>query len=194
MNKLDRIFVFVFLMFSVLGIAQEKVEREHRILKSQFPPIVYHKAALGDHVKKMRYYKEVATEQVVYSTKFKKDRLHYQMFYTEEGTLKSVAFAIKQIDVPDTVYALFETYFNGTFDSWKLVEMDQLYPVASKDLETETFSNAFQNLMLSSILYKLVVKGKQDAQKVHQEFWFTAEGKFVSSRDMLPANHDRVLY
>lgn len=192
MNKIKVSVVFIFLF--AFGFSQEKIEREHRILKSQFPPIVYHKETLGGHIKRMRYYKEVAAEQVVYSTKFKKDRLHYQMTYTKEGDLKSVGFSIRQIDVPDDVYMRFETYFNGSYDTWKLVKMDQLYPVASKDLETKTFSNAFQNLMLPSILYKLVVKGKKDAQKVHQEFWFTAEGKFLSLRDMLPANYDRVLY
>lgn len=194
MKKLNNCLFVAFLFFMVWGFSQERVEREHRILKSQFPPIAYPKDALGDNVKKLRYYKEVAADHIVYSTKFKKDRLHYQMKYTKEGELQSVAFFINEIDVPTDVYAQIVTFMDASFDEWKLMKMAQLYPVETKDLEAQAYKNAFQNLMVPNVRYKLEVKGKKDSKREQMEFWFTATGSLLSSRDALPANFDRVLY
>ncbi len=186
--------VYIFLFFCATAFSQEKLEREYRILKSQFPDIAYYENKLGDGIKKTRYYKEVSATETLFTAKFKKDRLQYQMIYTKEGKLQSIQFSIKKVDVPMDAYENMEKQLNTLFDKWKLLKMNQVYSIKSKETEEETFKNAFQNLMLPSIGYKLIVKGKKAGQRIQKEFWFNARGEIVFNRDMLPANYDRVLY
>lgn len=184
----------VFLFCSIVVNAQSKIEREHRILKSQFPDISYKKETLGEDVKKIKYYKEVGTKEVVYSTKFKKAKLHYQMQYSTEGDLQNIAFRVKQVDFPFEVFTAINSQLADFFDRYRITRMYQQYPILSKDKETSVLKNAFMNLMVPNMEYKLLVKGKKDDKKVLKEFWFTASGVFVKERNMLPVNFDRALY
>ncbi|MGJ8658830.1 MAG: hypothetical protein ACSHWV_03180 [Cellulophaga fucicola] len=196
MFRLKKIgFSIVLFFFCVITtVAQNKIEREHRILKSQFPEIRYAKETLGDNVKKIKYYKEVGTENVVFTAKFKKVKLHYQMQYSSEGDLQNIGFRVKELDFPAEVLLNIKSQFNSSLENYKIRRMYQQYPVTSKEVEESVFKSAFQNLITSSIEYKFVVKGKKDGDKVYKEFWFNADGALLRTRNMLPANFDRVLY
>lgn len=196
MFRLKKIgFSIVLFFFCVITtVAQNKIEREHRILKSQFPEIRYAKETLGDNVKKIKYYKEVGTENVVFTVKFKKVKLHYQMQYSNEGDLQNIGFRVEELDFPAEVLLNIKSQFNSSLENYKIRRMYQQYPVTSKEVEESVFKSAFQNLITSSIEYKFVVKGKKDGDKVYKEFWFNADGGLLRTRNMLPANFDRVLY
>ncbi|SFW59803.1 hypothetical protein [Cellulophaga fucicola] len=196
MFRLKKIgFSIVLFFFCVITtVAQNKIEREHRILKSQFPEIRYAKETLGDNVKKIKYYKEVGTENVVFTAKFKKVKLHYQMQYSSEGDLQNIGFRVEELDFPAEVLLNIKSQFNSSLENYKIRRMYQQYPVTSKEDEESVFKSAFQNLITSSIEYKFVVKGKKDGDKVYKEFWFNADGALLRARNMLPANFDRVLY
>ncbi|WP_435315332.1 hypothetical protein [Cellulophaga fucicola] len=196
MFRLKKIgFSIVLFFFCVITtVAQNKIEREHRILKSQFPEIRYAKETLGDNVKKIKYYKEVGTENVVFTAKFKKVKLHYQMQYSSEGDLQNIGFRVEELDFPAEVLLNIKSQFNSSLENYKIRRMYQQYPVTSKEVEESVFKSAFQNLITSSIEYKFVVKGKKDGDKVYKEFWFNADGALLRTRNMLPANFDRVLY
>ena len=186
--------VVLFFFCVITTVAQNKIEREHRILKSQFPEIGYTKETLGDNVKKIKYYKEVGTEDVVFTAKFKKVKLRYQMQYSNEGDLQNIGFRVEELDFPAEVLLNIKSQFNSSLENYKIRRMYQQYPVASKEEEASVFKSAFQNLITSSIAYKFVVKGKKDGDKVYKEFWFNSDGVLLRTRNMLPANFDRVLY
>ncbi|MFH6603387.1 hypothetical protein ACEZ3G_07860 [Maribacter algicola] len=61
------------------------------------------------------------------------------------------------------------------------------------DNET-TLKNAFQNLMLPSIKYELMVAGKNDKNYEQFEILFDADGNFEKIRKSLPPNYDHILY
>lgn len=196
MFRLKKIgFSVVLFFFCVITIvAQNKIEREHRILKSQFPEVLYTKEKLGDDVKKIKYYKEVGLQEVVYTTKFKKVKLHYHMQYSNNGDLQNIGFRIKQVDFPFEAFTAINNQLVYSYDKFKIIRMYQQYPVESREDEASVLKSAFMNLMEPNMQYRLIVKGRKDGKKVLKEFWFTASGSFVKERNMLPANFDRVLY
>ena len=90
LKKISVCFILVW-MLPFNAMAQNKYEREHRILKSQFP-----EKALGlitDKLvgaKRVRFYKEIDSAKISYEAKFKKDKLRYSVEFDTEGTLEDI--------------------------------------------------------------------------------------------------------
>lgn len=183
------------LLLSVqLGTAQNKYEREYRIKKSQFPEKALELISTKlEDARRVRFYKETDSTKVSYEAKFKKDRLHYSVEFDEDGVLEDVEILIKSIDIPDDSYSLMTKYLEKKFNRYRIRRMQQQYPVGADPIET-TLRNAFQNLMLPTIKYELIVSGKGDSGYEQFEILFNANGDFEKIRKSLPPNYDHVLY
>ncbi|MEO1011002.1 MAG: hypothetical protein AAFX53_06815 [Bacteroidota bacterium] len=178
-----------------LGSAQYKYEREFRILKKQFPE----KALLFledkiDGAKRVRYYKEVDSTKISYETKLKKDKLHYSIEFNEEGVLEDIEITINKVDVPNESWQNIEKYLNGNFQKSKISKIQQQYPALDGESPGHTLKNAFQNLLLPSLNYELIISAKEDGDYQQYEILFDAEGSFKKLRKSLPPNYDHVLY
>ncbi|MBC6997639.1 hypothetical protein BIZ36_03975 [Cytophaga sp. FL35] len=177
-----------------LGTAQNKYEREYRIKKSQFPEKALELISTKlEDARRVRFYKETDSIKVSYEAKFKKDHLHYSVEFDEDGVLEDVEILIKSIDIPDDSYSLMTKYLEKKFIRYRIRRMQQQYPVGADPIET-TLRNAFQNLMLPTIKYELIVSGKGDSGYQQFEILFNANGDFEKIRKSLPPNYDHVLY
>ena len=188
-------FLFLAFNFAVFcASAQNKMEREHRIKKSQFPEkaLQYINERLVD-ARRIRFYKETDSATVSYEVKFKKDRLKYSIEFGETGILEDIEILIKPIDIPDETYAKINLYLKQNFISYRINRLQQQYEVGENDAET-TLKHAFQNLMLPYIKYELIVAGKQDKAYEQFEILFDSDGNFMKKRKSLPPNYDHVLY
>lgn len=182
------------LLFVQMGTAQNKYEREYRIKKSQFPEKALELISTKlEDARRVRFYKETDSTKVSYEAKFKKDRLHYSVEFDEDGVLEDVEILIKSIDIPDDSYSLMTKYLEKKFNRYRIRRMQQQYPVGANPIET-TLRNAFQNLMLPTIKYELIVSGKGDSGYEQFEILFNANGDFEKIRKSLPPNYDHVLY
>jgi len=85
------------------------------------------------------------------------------------------------------------SYFESQFSKHRIKRIQQQYPADQKQLK-KTFRNAFQNLLLPSLNYELVIAGKIDKNYFDYEILFDAEGNFKKIRKSLPPNYDHVLY
>lgn len=189
----NTIFLF-FLMLCGLCIAQNRPEREHRILKSQFPTTELSSKFDNKEFKKVKYHKEVSTDSIVYSIKLKKERLYYQLFFTEEGKLTTAALKVKEVDISDETFQKISSYLANTFLKHKVLEMQQQYNVTKANDEAVTLKKAFQNLILSQNIFRFYIKGKTESDKKDMFLFFDADGNFLRSKEALPKNHDRILY
>ena len=187
-------FVVMLLSTSLLN-AQIKIEREYRIRKSQFPEkaLNYISEKLED-AKRIRYYRETDSTKISYETKFKKDRLWYSVEFDKEGSLEDIEILIKPIDIPDDTFSAIENYLENNFSKYRIRRLQQQYPISDKEPAETTIKNAFQNLMLPSINYEMIVAGKKEKSFEQFEVLFDAEGSFISIRKSLPPNYDHVLY
>ncbi len=175
--------------------AQYKYEREHRIRQSQFPQNAL--APLQEKLqdaKHIRFYKEIDSSKIHYEIKFKKDRLHYNVEFQADGQIEYIQLLVKSVDIPDETFKNFNTYLKRTFAKHRIRKIEQRYVARDTATLETTIKNAFQNLILPSIRYELIVTGKKS--KIHESFkiLFDAEGSFISIKKLLPANYDHVLY
>lgn len=185
----------LFLMMCLALGAQSKMEREFRIKRSQFPKKTA--ALLKDHlqkVKQVRYYKEVDSVKVSYEVKFKKDRLHYSMEFSEDGHLEDIEVSVEQLDVPNETWDNILGHLERDSVKYRIIKIQQQYPVSNDRAEATTIKNAFQNLMLPYINYEVMVSKKGNNGFRDYEILFDAEGHFIRSRKSLPPNYDHILY
>jgi hypothetical protein len=189
------IILALFLINISVGFAQNKYEREFRIRKSQFPVVAHDliKDKITD-AKRLRYYKEIDSAKISFEAKFKKDRLWYSVEFNEDGALEDIEILIKPIDIPSDTYTKIEDYLDREYAKYKIKRLQQQYLATPNEAVEITLKNAFQNLMLPSINYELIVSGKKDRSYIQFEFLFDAQGNFLNKRQSLPPNYDHVLY
>jgi hypothetical protein len=177
------------LMLGLQCFSQTKLEREHRIKKSQFPSIDIDKLPL-ENTKHIRYYREVDSSKITYILKFRKEKMHYQIGYSEKGTLQNTGFMVKEVDIPTDTYARISSVLNTNFKKVKIKYIQQRYLGSTEYVLKSTF----QNLILPSNTYKLMLRGKKADKKEDYIAIFDAEGNLIKTAIALPANYDRVLY
>ncbi|MEO9891440.1 hypothetical protein [Aurantibacter sp.] len=196
MTKFKNIFFLIFaIAICTNSLAQDRIERQHRITKSQFPlEAIETLTNNSTGIKRLKYYQEIDTIQKTYTAKFKKSRLYYEMDFDNNGVFEALSFSIKQVDIPEDSFQKISNYLEQNFENIKVRKMLQLYSSNSEQNIEKTIKNAFQNLMVPDMNYKLLVRGKLNKRKTDIEVLFDASGDFISQKELLPPNYDRVLY
>ncbi|MGB5170066.1 MAG: hypothetical protein WBN69_01405 [Eudoraea sp.] len=187
--------VLTLFLGSYLAQAQNKYEREHRIKKCQFHSNAH--AFLEEKLKdarRIRFYKETDSTKVSFEAKFKKDKLQYSVEFDKEGNLEDIEILINEVDIPEDTWSTISYYFQEEFEKYKVKRIQQQYVAIEQESVDVTLNNAFQNLLLPSVNYEIMVAGKTKSIYEDFEILFSADGTFVNRRKSLPANYDHVLY
>ena len=190
-----KLFLTGFLLFcGCFVFAQNKYEREYRIRKVQFPEnaLAFIETKLED-ARHVRFYKETDSSKISYEAKFKKDRLHYSIEFDEDGKLEDVEIRIKEIDIPRETFEKITSYLEEEFITYRIRKIQQQYPLLDNNTK-KTLDDAFQNLLLPSLNYELIIAGKTEKKYNQYEVLFDAAGNFIKLRKSLPPNYDHVLY
>jgi len=173
MSKFKRVLV-ILLFSSGMLLAQNKYEREYRIRKSQFPTLQNDLMIIGQDTKQKRYYKEVDSLETTFILKFKKDRLNYFLSYNETGQLKESGFRVHEIDIPEDTFLKIDTYLSDSFEKTRIKRIFQLYQVTNLQSTESVLKNTFQNLILPTTIYKLIIVGKKNRKNIENDLWFDA--------------------
>ena len=188
--------LFLILFFCCFStIAQNKYEREYRIKKSQFPEeaIILISEKL-EGAKRLKFYKETDSAKTSFEAKFKKDRLWYSVEFDESGKLEDIEILVKEVDLPSDTYSAILKYLDKSFLKYRIKKIQQQYPTNEGEELNKTIKNAFQNLILPSINYELIIGGKKNQEYFDYEILFDSQGNFIQTRKSLPPNYDHVLY
>lgn len=180
------------MLFLIIGpncFAQAKLEREHRIKKSQFPSIDMDKLTL-ENAKYLRYYREVDSSKITYTLKFRKGKMLYHIDYNEKGAIQNTGFMVKEVDIPTDTYANISSVLKDKFKKTKIKYIQQRYPGSVENV----LKNTFQNLILPSNTYKVMLRGKKVDDGKDYIAIFNAEGHLENMAMALPPNYDHVLY
>jgi len=193
--KYNRISFLFLLLGCLVCHAQNKFEREYRIKKSEFPENAYAFISLElTGLKRLRFYKEVDSAKISYEAKFKKDNLFYSIEFDKEGLLEDVEIVITEVDIPNETFANITAFLDRKYPLYKIKKIQQQYPFTDTANIKSTLKNAFQNLILPSVNYELIVSAKTEEGRDDFEILFNKEGNFVSLRKLLPPNYDHILY
>jgi hypothetical protein len=185
----------ILVLYASFSFAQNKYEREFRIKKDQFPASAID--LLDTHIKdrkRLKFYKETDGTKGSYEAKFKKDRLWYSMEFDIDGTLEDIEITIEPLDIPSEVLANITMYFNKAFSKHRVKKTQQQYLASAEEKSRKTLRNAFQNLLIPSLNYEIIVSGKEDKSYLDYEVLFDAQGNFINRKKQLPPNYDHVLY
>lgn len=183
------------LLLCASALSQTKLEGEHRIRKIQFPEssILFMESKI-DRAKKIRYYREIDSNTIHYTAKFKKDRLYYGMRFSEDGNFEAVGIAVKTIDIPMDSWEGIIDFMKGNFSKYKVKKITQEYKVTKDQPEMVTLKNAFQNLLLPELTYNILAKGSIEGKNQNYEILFDSDGNFIRLKKSLPSNYDHILY
>ena len=181
--------LFLALIIYSLGFSQIRPEQEHRVNRSQFPPIGT--GIVPQEAKNIKYYKEVDSSKTTYILKFRLKKMNYHLDLDELGQIQHMGFIVKEVDIPRDTFTQISSFLEGNFQKTKIRRMLQLYPGDSDNV----LKNTYQNLILPNNTYQLLFRGKQE-DKGRKEYiaTFDAEGNMLNLRKALPANYDHVLY
>lgn len=177
------------------GLAQARYEREHRIKKRDFPEQAH--ALLANEIimmKRLRFYKETDSAKTSYKAKFKKDKLHYNIEFNSEGILEDIEIEVKEIDLPNDSFTSIKNYLNRSVSKYNIRKIQQQYHVKNKEEIKKTLKEAFQNLLLPTVNYALIVSCKTEDGRVDYKYLFDSAGTFKEKRRLLPPNYDHILY
>ncbi len=191
---MTRFKLFIVLLFIGAVCFSQQIEREHRIRKSQFPQVNIGLMLNGSKTNKMRYYKEVDSLETTYILKFKMARLNYLLSYDDDGKLKISSFRVKEIDIPEETFQKIKAYISNSYEKFRIKRIFQQYPPTITVDHKPELKDTFQNLLLPSNVYKLIVIGKNEKKNNEYDLWFSADGNLIRKRQALPMNHDRILY
>lgn len=190
------VFLLLFFFAGVTpGQGQENQERAYRIRKSQFPASALDRASsFLDEAKRVRYYREIDSSGKNFEIKFKKDRLYYSARFNKEGKLQAVEVGISPVDVPGASWEAIEGHLANGFGKYRIVRIGQQYPRAAFTSDSETFRNAFQNLLLPEIRYEVTLRSWTGSGQKTWEAVYSPTGLFLSLREAPPANYAHILY
>ena len=195
MKRYRHFTTLIFLLYILASFGQHKYEREHRIKKNQFPEKAH--VFIEEYLKnarKIRYYRETDSSNISYEAKFKLDRLHYSVEFSQSGDLEDVEILIKEADIPNESFSSIEQILDSTLGKYRIRRIQQQYPVEEGVPVEQTLREAFQNLLLPSIRYEMMVSGRKEDGFEDFEILFDADGRFIEMRKSLPANYDHILY
>lgn len=183
------------LLMCSFAMSQTKLEREHRIKKSQFPEKgkLFMKTKIGP-VKNLRYYREIDSSTIHYTAKFKKERLHYGIQFSKNGQFEAVTIAVKEIDIPQDSWENITSFLEQHFTKYRIKRILQLYTVSEEQPEAVTLKKAFQNLIVPELTYTLLAKGKTGNKYKDYKILFDSEGNMSEIKNLLPPNYDHILY
>lgn len=187
--------LFILMLSANVMFAQYKYEREFRIKKSQMPEVaiqLFENTVVQP--KRLKFYKETDSTKNSYEAKFKKDRLWYSMEFDADGTLEDIEITIEPIDIPSDALANIKAYFEKTFKKHRIKKIQQQHLASKEEALEKTLRNAFQNLLIPSLNYEIIVSGKIEKDYLEYEVLFDADGTFINRRKRLPPNYDHVLY
>jgi len=193
--KYNHTILLILLFGGIVCYAQNKSEREYRIKKSEFPTnaIEFIKEEIVG-AKKLRFYKELDSTKIIRKARLKKDKLYYCLEFDASGTLKDVEVVITRVDIPNDSFSEIQAYLEKNINNHKIRRISQQYLVTEEISIETTVKNAFQNLILPSINYELIVSGSSDKGRREYEVLFDYKGSFKSLRKLVAPNYDHVLY
>ncbi|MBO0321307.1 hypothetical protein J0X14_03285 [Muricauda sp. CAU 1633] len=160
--------------------AQNKYEKESRIKKDAFPEKAYTLISeYLENAKRVRFYQETDSTKKSFEAKFKKGRLHYSVEFNETGDLEDVEFIITENDIPEDTWNTIKAYLDSQYPKLRIKKIQQQHPLTGQDPK-RTLHEAFQNLMLPHINYKLVFSAKKEGKRKSYEALFNAQGNLVA--------------
>lgn len=162
---------------AALAVAQVRLER---IKPDEFPSAAY--TAIESYLansRRVKYYTQNNGEFVFYIVTFKKDRLKYRAVFGPESEFRYAEFVISPVDIPDETYQNIMNSLSNEFKAYRIREIRQSYHKLAQQEAATLLKNAFQNLLLPTVRYKLHLRVKKEGNWADYELIYDANGNLL---------------
>lgn len=189
------IFISVVSLFSQSISSQTKNEKEERIKISAFPKkalnILEH---LPDECKRIKYYKETDNEKLSFEVKFKFDKQHYSVEFSENGDLEDIEITTKIEKIEKSARTQIEEYFNQSYTNYKILKIQEQYIYNSEISTSQFLKNIFSENKRDIDNFEIIAEIKNNKKQSIREFLFNKNGVFLRYRTLKPTSYEHVLY
>lgn len=181
------------LFFISFGLAgQTKFEKEERIKAEEFPKEAIGLLKAASLPKKVKYYKEQSDRGLSYEAKFKKNGTFFSVEFSSDGSLEDVEAEIGQL--PAEVQSSINQYLSNEFKKHGIKKIQRQFIIAPEDNPSTILKTALANAHSPTVNYELIVRAKTDKGWQQLEMLFDANGTLLSSKKIVPAPYEHILY
>lgn len=179
--------VVIFLIFSIMGQAQDKIEFEKRIDVATFPVKAYEQLQpYLAGVKRVKYYQEFDGNSQSFEAKFKKFGARYSVEFNTQGQVQDVEIKVLKSQLDTITKDGIKNYFDAQYERWK-IEKIQLQFYDLKTLEAATNTTIMAPL-------EIIVATKNKGKLVKYEYLFDNNLVVVSKRKIVRQSYDFLLF
>ncbi|WP_075350870.1 hypothetical protein [Algoriphagus marinus] len=129
-------FIVLFMLVSIVGFAQDKVEKEERIREKEVPRIAQEWLYDAfEKVKRPKWYKEFSDSGYSFEAKFQYDDHFHSVEFDSLGNILDVEIEMDWSELKQEVRSSIGNYFGEKYKVHKLIKIQIQYSGEEEDLE-----------------------------------------------------------
>ncbi len=185
----------LFLILSVQGFGQDKVEREYKIKQEEAPPkaiqFIYEIESVTEKTR-VNWYREESADVESVEAKFKIDKQNYSIEFSTDGELQDVEIRMDERDIPTMTREAIKESLNSEFIKWSIKKVQLQWVGESQLVISSIDRNERQEGVEEN--YEMVIKGETDKSKSYFELLFDSTGKLMRTSRIVENSSDILIY
>ena len=189
-------YLFSILLFSItLTTAQTKNEFEKRIPLDSFPiPAQESLKILPTNIQKKRFFQELSGNKVSYEIKFRYEKKHYSIEFSQSGKLEDIEINVKEKTIQPEVQSIMEDHFKSQYKKFRWLKIQEQYNYDGKQSETGFILEVMNGGADSLPYYEIVAEVKKNRSYILKEYNFNHKGDIIQVKIIDPESYEHVLY
>jgi hypothetical protein len=172
--------VLFLIIITIPAFSQEKVEREHRIDRSDVPrkAILWFKDSY-ERAKKVKWYFEESTTGKSYEAKLNWNGQKHSVEFDETGTIEDIEVEISLEEISNEVQENIVRYFQTNYKKYRMRKIQRQWIGDEEDLEDAIDEDEVEEV---ETRYEIEFYGKNEKGRELWEGLFDSRGKLISKR------------
>lgn len=185
--------LFLLLLIGITGFAQDKIEREKRIKKEEFP-----QAALALlekeflQLKRLRCYLETDGTARSVEAKFRYKGQKISAEFSEDGHLQDAEVLVKFSKINPKVRSQIKQFLDQQFDRWRIEKTQRQY--LTLETPEKTLKRVVAETVDPAVNFELIVLTKKDGVVSRFEMLFDGAGTHQQTRKVIRRAYDFLIF
>jgi len=168
---------------SVQLTAQDKIERERRVKKSEVPKEEREwMRGAYENTRRIKWYYEETSGKSSYEAKIKVNNRQISVEFNTSGIIEDIEIQIEADELPQVTAENIMKYFQKEYRKFDLRKIQEQWTGEPEDLEDAVDENEMDDIV---IMYEIEYYGVSDSDKSLWEGLFDSEGNFIKKRKIV---------
>ena len=135
---------------------------------------------------KVKWYQEFNAENIItYEAKFKNNKKHISVEFTENGELLDVEIKIKKNEIPDNLLNIICSEIESKYKKYKFLKIQKQLLGNAENIHMALNNNVLKNV---SVNYEIVLLVKSQYKYESRELLFNNKGILISDKKIINKN------